>query len=303
MWRPMEGVKVLEVAQFTFTPRRVRCWPTGAPTWSRSSTPSTAMPSAASQSVRGARRPVPSSPSWSTRIGASGASAWPSKCRVGARCSWNWSGLQTSSSPTSSQTPASELGIDAEDISAINPNIIYVRGSGHGQRGPEADRPGYDGSTFWSRMGCAWGVTPPDSGRLLGQPSGAFGDSMGGAMMAGGVAAALFARERTGEGSIVDVSLMSVGAWAMALWLGTAMLTGVSTPPLADDSADAHRRQPDDWQLQDRRWTFHHAHDAPTRSLLRRPVSARRPRAAVSKTSASRPPRASWPTPPRSVGT
>jgi crotonobetainyl-CoA:carnitine CoA-transferase CaiB-like acyl-CoA transferase len=124
------------------------------------------------------------------------------------------------------------LRIDAEDIRAANPSIIYVRGSGHGQRGPEFDRPGYDGSTFWSRMGCAWGVTPPDSGRLLGQPSGAFGDSMGGAMMAGGVAAALFARERTGRGSIVDVSLMSVGAWAMALWLGTAMLTGESVPPL-----------------------------------------------------------------------
>ena len=56
--------------------------------------------------------------------------------------------------------------------------------------------PGYDGSTFWSRMGCAWGATPPDSPRLIGQPSGAFGDSMGGAMMAGGVAAALFSREQ-----------------------------------------------------------------------------------------------------------
>ena len=125
-----------------------------------------------------------------------------------------------------------KLRIEVDDIRAVNPNIIYVRGSGHGQRGPEAERPGYDGSTFWSRMGCAWGVTPPDSGRLLGQPSGAFGDSMGGAMMAGGVAAALFARERTGEGSIVDVSLMGVGAWAMALWLGTAMVTGQSAPPL-----------------------------------------------------------------------
>jgi crotonobetainyl-CoA:carnitine CoA-transferase CaiB-like acyl-CoA transferase len=82
------------------------------------------------------------------------------------------------------------------------------------------------------RLGCAWGVTPPDSQRLLGQPSGAFGDSIGGAMMAGGVAAALFDRERSGEGSVVDVSLMSVGAWAMALWLGTAMLTGQSNPPL-----------------------------------------------------------------------
>jgi crotonobetainyl-CoA:carnitine CoA-transferase CaiB-like acyl-CoA transferase len=67
---------------------------------------------------------------------------------------------------------------------------------------------------------------------LLGQPAGAFGDSIGGAMMAGGVAAALYARERTGEGSVVDVSLMSVGAWAMALWLGTAMLTGEAAPPL-----------------------------------------------------------------------
>src|SRR5687767_3514488 len=85
------------------------------------------------------------------------------------------------------------LHIDVDDIRAVNPEVIYVSGSGHGQRGPEAERPGYDGSTFWSRMGCAWGATPPDSPRLIGQPAGAFGDSMGGAMMAGGIAAALFA--------------------------------------------------------------------------------------------------------------
>jgi crotonobetainyl-CoA:carnitine CoA-transferase CaiB-like acyl-CoA transferase len=123
------------------------------------------------------------------------------------------------------------LRIDVDDVRAANPDVIYVRGSGHGQRGPEAERPGYDASTFWTRMGCAWGATPPDSPRLIGQPSGAFGDSMGGAMMAGGIAAALFARDRTGEPSIVDVSLMSVGAWAMALWLGTALLTNEATPP------------------------------------------------------------------------
>lgn len=124
-----------------------------------------------------------------------------------------------------------KLRIEVDDIRAANPDIIYVRGSGHGQRGPEADRPGYDGSTFWSRMGCAWGVTPPDSPRMLGQPAGAFGDSIGGAVMAGGIAAALLARDRTGETSIVDVSLMGVGAWAMALWVGTALLTGEATPP------------------------------------------------------------------------
>jgi crotonobetainyl-CoA:carnitine CoA-transferase CaiB-like acyl-CoA transferase len=123
------------------------------------------------------------------------------------------------------------LHIEVEDVRAANPDVIYVRGSGHGQRGPEAERPGYDGSTFWSRMGCAWGATAPDAARLTGQPAGAFGDSMGGAMMAGGIAAALFARDRTGEPSIVDVSLMGVGAWAMALWLGNALLTNEVTPP------------------------------------------------------------------------
>ena len=51
-------------------------------------------------------------------------------------------------------------------------------------------------------------------------------------MMAGGIAAALFDRLRTGEGSIVDVSLMGVGAWAMALTLGTTMVTGEAAPAL-----------------------------------------------------------------------
>jgi crotonobetainyl-CoA:carnitine CoA-transferase CaiB-like acyl-CoA transferase len=125
------------------------------------------------------------------------------------------------------------LQIEVEDLRTVNPNIIYVRGSGHGQRGAEAERPGYDGSTFWSRMGCAWGTTPPDSPRLMTQPAGAFGDSIGGAMMAGGIAAALFSRERTGEPSVVDVSLMGVAAWAMALWLGTALLTDEVNPPPA----------------------------------------------------------------------
>ena len=122
------------------------------------------------------------------------------------------------------------LHLDVEDVRRVNPNVIYVRGSGHGVRGHEADKPGYDGSTFWSRMS-AWGTTPPDSPRAMAQPAGAYGDSMGGAIMAGGIAAALFARDRTGEPSVLDVSLMSVGGWAIALSLCTAMLTNEVSPP------------------------------------------------------------------------
>ena len=42
-----------------------------------------------------------------------------------------------------------KLRIDVEDVRAANPDIIYVRGSGQGQRGPDAERGGYDNSTFW----------------------------------------------------------------------------------------------------------------------------------------------------------
>lgn len=75
------------------------------------------------------------------------------------------------------------------------------------------------------------GSTPPDSPSLIRQPAGAYGNSLGGAVIADGIAAALFARDRTGEPSVVDVSLTSVGAWAMALSLTTALLTDEVTPP------------------------------------------------------------------------
>jgi crotonobetainyl-CoA:carnitine CoA-transferase CaiB-like acyl-CoA transferase len=123
------------------------------------------------------------------------------------------------------------LHLEVDDVRRANTKIIYVRGSGHGPRGLDADRPGYDGSTYWSRMGSAWGTTPPDSPRGIAQPAGAYGDSVGGAIMAGGIAAALFARDRTGETSVIDVSLMSVAGWALALSIGNAMLTNEVTPP------------------------------------------------------------------------
>jgi crotonobetainyl-CoA:carnitine CoA-transferase CaiB-like acyl-CoA transferase len=118
------------------------------------------------------------------------------------------------------------LRIDVEDIRAVNPDIIYVRGSAHGQRGPWAEKGGFDGTSFWSRMGGAWGVTPADGDRLVGMPAGAYGDSIGGMTIAGGIAAARLGRARTGEPSVVDVSLMSVGAWAFGLSIGNAAMTG-----------------------------------------------------------------------------
>jgi crotonobetainyl-CoA:carnitine CoA-transferase CaiB-like acyl-CoA transferase len=116
------------------------------------------------------------------------------------------------------------LHLDVEDIRRANPSIIYGRGSAVGARGAQRDRPGYDSITYWCRGGSARGVTPPNLDAMLGMPAPAYGDSIGGMTIAGGISAALFARERTGQPSVVDVSLLSVGAWANALAIDTSFV-------------------------------------------------------------------------------
>ncbi|MCH2171902.1 CoA transferase [Myxococcota bacterium] len=149
-----------------------------------------------------------------------------------------------------------KLKIEVDDIRSVNPNVIYVRGTAHGARGPEAWKGGFDGSVFWNRMGPAWAVTPPDAPRTMGMPTGAFGDSMGAMTIAGGISGALFSRERTGEPSIVDVSLMSVGAWAMAYGVNIALTVGdiEGPPPLSNTGVAAMNPVAGNFQTQDGRW-------------------------------------------------
>jgi len=125
----------------------------------------------------------------------------------------------------------SRLKIDVEDIRKVNPNIIYARGSANGQRGPDALNGGFDGTTFWCRGSSAWSATPPDALRPISMPGGAYGDTIGGMTIAGGIAAALFARSTTGEPSVIDVSLLSVGLWSMALNVSNALMTGSNIAP------------------------------------------------------------------------
>lgn len=103
---------------------------------------------------------------------------------------------------------------DFEHIRAANPKIIYARGSAYGDKGPERDVGGFDGTAFWSRSGVGHAMTPPELEGPLSQGIMAFGDSIGGMFIAGGISAALFNRERTGEGVELDVSLLSSAWWA-----------------------------------------------------------------------------------------
>jgi crotonobetainyl-CoA:carnitine CoA-transferase CaiB-like acyl-CoA transferase len=94
---------------------------------------------------------------------------------------------------------------DVEHIRAVNPNIIYARGSALGDKGPEREVGGFDGTCFWARSGIAHAMTPPELEGPLSQAIPAFGDSIGGMFIAGGVSAALLHRDRTGEATEVDV--------------------------------------------------------------------------------------------------
>ena len=68
----------------------------------------------------------------------------------------------TSSSPTSCRSVRRKLKIDVDDIRAHNPNIIYVRGTGQGERGPDADAGSYDSLAYWCRAGIAMGMKQAD---------------------------------------------------------------------------------------------------------------------------------------------
>lgn len=126
-----------------------------------------------------------------------------------------------------------KLKTDVDDIRAHNPNIIYVSGSGYGARGPDRDAGGYDILGYWYRGTSGLSIKPRDSDEIPPMPAPAYGDTIGAMTIAGGISAALFHRERTGEADVVDVSLMNTGMWAMAAGISVSLLNGVPWGELA----------------------------------------------------------------------
>jgi crotonobetainyl-CoA:carnitine CoA-transferase CaiB-like acyl-CoA transferase len=116
-----------------------------------------------------------------------------------------------------------KLGIEPDDLLRRNPRLVYASGTGYGTKGPMARSRGFDYPSSWCRSGSAYAQTPADGGPPLGQP-GSVGDLTGGATLAGAIAAALFRRERTGRGAVVDHALYLMGAYIMSQSLIAASL-------------------------------------------------------------------------------
>lgn len=116
-----------------------------------------------------------------------------------------------------------KLRIDLDDIRAHNPGIVYACGGGQGEKGPDRDKGSYDSLAYWSRSSVAAALTPAEGDEVVGPPGPAFGDSIGAMTIAGGIMGALFHRERTGEATTVDVSLLGVGMWSMGATIAMSL--------------------------------------------------------------------------------
>ncbi len=144
-----------------------------------------------------------------------------------------------------------KLGIDVAAVQARNPSIIYGCGTGQGAQGAESERGGYDSISFWSRGSVSASVTPPDYHRPVPMPAGAFGDSLSGMALAGGIAAALVKKGRTGEGSVVDVSLLGTAMWCMQMGIVGAAVAG---PDVLAPSGRIFNPLVNNYRTSDDRW-------------------------------------------------
>ncbi|KHK90579.1 CaiB/BaiF CoA transferase family protein [Novosphingobium malaysiense] len=106
------------------------------------------------------------------------------------------------------------LGLTLDVLRERNPRLIYAHGNGLGFRGEQADRAGYDASCFWARGGFAHLLSMP--GQRPTRPRPALGDHAGAMNVAFGMASALFHRERTGEATTIEISLLSSAMWILS---------------------------------------------------------------------------------------
>jgi crotonobetainyl-CoA:carnitine CoA-transferase CaiB-like acyl-CoA transferase len=120
--------------------------------------------------------------------------------------------------------------LDYATLRDINPRIIYANITGFGPRGPATDWPSGDEIAFWGRSGLASAWGDPDAPPFV--PHAGVGDSVTGGFMLGGIALALYARERTGLGQKVDVSLLGAANWVNNLAVQGVVTYGKNAPRL-----------------------------------------------------------------------
>ncbi len=119
------------------------------------------------------------------------------------------------------------FGLDVDDLFAVKSDLVIGLLSGYGEVGEEIDRPGYDVTAFFSRSGLHGSSIPPGGTPPHARPG--QGDHTTGIAMFGALMTGLRARDVTGEGQVVEASLLRTATWTIALDLATALVDGRPT--------------------------------------------------------------------------
>ncbi len=112
-----------------------------------------------------------------------------------------------------------KLGLDPETLTRLFPRLVYGTVDGFGDKGEDANTPGFDNSAFWGRSGFARDIPIKTDDYYPMPVISGVGDSVTGGFLVAGIMAALFRRERTGKGDVVRLSLYGTAIWIMSSML------------------------------------------------------------------------------------
>jgi len=116
------------------------------------------------------------------------------------------------------------LGITHAHLAPQNERLIYASFTGYGEKGEEANKPGFDSNAYWARSGLM-DLVRADEHTTPARSIAGMGDHPCAMAFYSAIVTALYKRERTGKGSHVSSNLMANGVWAASV-LAQAKLVG-----------------------------------------------------------------------------
>jgi formyl-CoA transferase len=114
-----------------------------------------------------------------------------------------------------------KLKLEYDDVVQWNQRLIYADLTGFGEKGPDADLPGFDITSYWARSGLLSMTRDADAPPTW--PVGGSGDNATAVGLYSAIVTALYRRERTGKGSYVTTSLLAEGVWSASVSIQAAL--------------------------------------------------------------------------------
>jgi crotonobetainyl-CoA:carnitine CoA-transferase CaiB-like acyl-CoA transferase len=114
-----------------------------------------------------------------------------------------------------------KLKLEYDDVAQWNQRLIYADLTGFGEKGPDANLPGFDITSYWARSGLLSMTRDADEPPTW--PVAGSGDNATAVGLYSAIVTALYRRERTGKGSYVTTSLLAEGVWSASVSIQAAL--------------------------------------------------------------------------------